>query len=67
MEGSEPEDGRFRRYIRIRRPDLAPEDVRRVFWGCYLCELALKILVGAADFSGTKSLRAFAKVPRRAG
>ena len=42
MEGSEPEDGRFRRCIRICRPDLAPEDVRRVFWGCYLCELALK-------------------------
>ena len=40
MEGSEPEDGRFRRCIRIRRPDLAPEDVRRVFPGCYLCELA---------------------------
>ena len=67
MEGGEPEDGRFRRYIRIRRPDLATEDVRRVFWGCYLCELALEILMGAVDFSGTKFLRAFAKVPRRAG
>ena len=40
MEGSEPEDGGFRRHIRLHRPDLAPEDVRRVFPGCYLCELA---------------------------